>query len=60
MGVREETSENPGMTGALEYFLQMGRATGIGWVKQESILNLLRGLDNVLRRIKFAVKCDFS
>jgi hypothetical protein len=50
IGVILVISVNPGITGAFEYFLQTGRLTGIGWVKQESILNILRGLDNTLRR----------
>jgi hypothetical protein len=32
------------MTGAFEYFLQIGRDTGICWVKHASILSRIRGL----------------
>lgn len=44
IGVIEVIWEYPLMTGAFEYFLQIGRDTGICWVKHASILSRIRGL----------------
>ena len=38
MGVRDVMEEYPGMAGALEYGLQIGKLTATPWVKQGSIL----------------------